>query len=270
MPTDDVTHSGTPSPEGGGTPPPSPSSSSTPPPQPAEDWQSRHAALERELNEIKPRYEKYKAYGEPEQIGQVYNSLRQINADFQSGKLSYAQAQQAKEDLKEKDPFDGWDELDARQQAQRMRDMLRTDVGGLTKAELDAFRKEMKEYQVNLGTQQQLLFRIIQLKTENPDLDIDELLKQSTEASSYGPQQILELQAKALRSPKEQQKAIEKAVEEAKVKWQQEQDAKRVPLSTRQAPRLFGAKKIDPVTRRGERIGNLLKRVDELNARKVS
>lgn len=253
---------------GGGNPPPSPSTS--PSPAPAEDWQSRYAALERERDDYKGKYEKYKPYGEPEQIGQVYQSLRQINADFQAGKLTYAQAQAAKEDLKEKDPFEGWEDLGPKEQAQRMRDMLRGDVTGLTKADMDAFRKEMKDYQVNLGTQQQLLFRIIQLKTENPDLDIDELLKQSTEASGYGPQQILELQAKALRSPKEQQRAIEKAVEEAKAKWQQEQDAKRVPLTTRRMPRLAEAHQKDPIARRQERVANMMKRVDELNSRKVS
>lgn len=265
---DDVTNQSPPSAAGGGaSTTPSPSSS---PQQPAEDWQSRYTALEREYNDTKSKYDKYKAYGEPEAIGQVYNSLRQINADFQAGKLTYAQAKEAKEELKQKDEFEGYEDLDPRQQAQRMRDILKNDVSGLTRSEMDAFRKEMKDFQVNNATQQQLLFRIIQMKTENPDLDIDELLKGATEASSYGPQQFLELQAKALRSPKEQQRAIEKAVEEAKAKWQQEQDAKRIPLSTRQAPRLFQAKKPDPITRRAERVANLMKRSDELNSRKVS
>jgi hypothetical protein len=264
---DDVTTQPASSPAAGGGAP-----QTSPPPsqqQPETDWQSRFQAAERERDEYKSKYEKYKGYGEPEAVGQVYNQLRQIAADFQAGKLTYAQKQAAEAEVK-RDEFEGWEDLEPRKQAERMRDLLRNEVTGLTKADMDRFREEMKQYQVNLGTQQQLLFRIIQLKTENPDLDIDELLKQSTEASAYGPQQILELQAKALRSPKEQQKAIEKAVEEAKAKWQQEQDAKRVPLSTRQAPRITGFKKIDPIARRQERVNNLVKRSDELNSRKLA
>lgn len=257
-----------PSPAGASVSPAAPA----PPQQPADDWQSRYTERDKEYADLKSKYDRYAALGEPEQIGQVYNTLRQIQADFQAGKLTYAQAQEAKRELQQdKDPFDGWEDLQPREQAQRMRDMLRTETTGLTKAEMDAFRKEMRDYQVNLGTQQQLLFRIIQLKTENPDLDIDALLKQSTEASTYGPQQILELQAKAMRSPKEQEKAIARAVEEAKAKWQQEQDAKKVPMSTRQAPRLTRLRdKASPIERREERLSNLFKRSEELNTRKVS
>lgn len=264
MATDDTSKVSAPQGDGGATP------SSPPPesPKPADDWQSRYTALEREYQQIKPQYEKYKAYGEPEIVGRAYDQLRQIAADFQAGKISYAQAQQAKAEVQQRDEFEGWEDLEPRKQAERMRDLLRNDVGGLTKRELDAFREEMKNYQVNLGTQQQLLFRIIDLKSQHPDLDINELIRGATEASGYGPTQILEMQAKALQSPKEVQRQIDAAVEAAKAKWQQEQDQKRVPPTTRALPRLAATQKTDPATRRQERITNLLRRSDELQTRR--
>jgi hypothetical protein len=163
-----------------------------------------------------------------------------------------------------KDPYEGIEDLDDRQRAQRITDILRGELGGMTKAELEAFRAEMKQFQTGLGTQQQLLFKLITMARDNPDVDINALVEKSTKAASMGPLEILDFMADVLKSPKEQERAIAAAVEKAKADMKAEIENRKVPPPTRRGPRLIvNNSKETPVEQSNKRFSSFMERLNK-------
>jgi hypothetical protein len=160
------------------------------------------------------------------------------------------------------DPLDGIDDLTPREQVNRMLSVIREEVGGLTKSEMQTIRSEIETFKGGLGTQQQLMFKLINLARQDPDLDINTLVHEATRASAMGPMDLMDFMAKQLHGPKDQERAIAAAVEKAKAEWKLEQDAKRVPPSTRHLPRMVSQDKSKtPADTHGKLYNNFLERL---------
>lgn len=234
-----------------------------------ENWQEKYAARDREYQELQGRYKQYEKYGDPEKVGQWLTWAQQVDAAIKAGKLTAAEGKELKregETAAAKDWLDGYEDLEPREQAKRLADYLRGEIQQMTKAERDALAAENKQFQGNLGTQMKLQWKLNRLQQQNPDLDIDQLIAAATEASGYGPEQVIDLMLDKLNTPKKMEAAIAKAREEAKAEAQLEFEKSKVPMGHRPAPRMFGSrdKNESPTERRDKVLGSFLERVEKL------
>lgn len=250
-------------PAGGGSPPPAaggdvppakPDGSSAAPP--AEDWQKKYGELD-------ARYKQYERFGKPEDIDafarQAQTNKQQLDkilTDFQSGKLTYAQAAAAADKVADKpsDPFDGYDVLEPREQAQRMMSVMRKEFEDFTKSELAKIQQTVSTTSSNLSTQMQLAWELLQTARDNPELSLDEVISGSTAVAGYSPKEIIKMQVHHLTEEKRIKSAVDAAVAKAKAEWQREADTKKVPPTTRSMPRMIAQKKENTVGERRAKI----------------
>lgn len=255
-------------PAGGG--PPSPAAGAPPSGEtvgaapPARNWEKDYADLE-------SRYKQYEKYGKPEQIdafvAQAQTNkqyLDKIAKDFEEGRITYAQAKQQADAVQNADPFDGYENLEPREQANRLLTALKSEFGEFTKSELKKIQDEVKTTGSNLSTQMKLAWKLLQTARANPDVDLDTIIQESTQAAGYTPEQIIDLIVEKQSAPKRQQQAIDEAVAKAKAEWQREQDAKKVPPTTRTMPRLMPKEKPLSTAEKHDRQFNSF--TDRLNA----
>ncbi len=231
------------------------------------DYQARYADLERRYTELEGRHKAYEPFGAPEAVAQRLQLLERIQQEYKEGKLTYAQAQRATDKVNEKpaDPYEGLDDLTPREMAQRLTEILRKDLTATHEGEVNKLREEIKQYQIGNTTQQQLMFKLVTLARDNKDLDIDALVKEATKASGMTPLEIIDLVAKQMGQPKEMERAIAKARDEAKAEAKLEFDKQRMPLNTRPMPKLLSSReKKNPLERRTERLGNLQSRMNQM------
>jgi len=255
---------GTASPPSGGDPPSAkfPADSGAAPP--TEDWQKKYADLE-------ARHKQYERFGKPEQIDEFVKQaqtnkaqLDKIYTDFQEGRLTYAQAKAKAENVQAQvDPFEGYDALEPREQAQRLMGVLKREFEDFSKAELAKIQQQVATQSANLSTQMKLAWKLMQTARANPDVSIDDIIAESTAAAGYSPEQIIDLIVDRKSEPKRIQQKIDEAVAKAKADWQREQDNKKVPPTARSIVRLAPKDKpASPAERHDKIFGNFMDRLN--------
>lgn len=240
--------------------PPASTPPSTAPPTtpPADDWQAKHAALEKEHA---PWKQHLASFGlTPEQTRETIEWARRAAQEIQSGKLRYGDQPPTAKDTAAPpaDPFDGWDDLDARQQAARLRKMISEDLQTSLKPEVESVKSLLQNFTTTQGGQLQLAMQAMRLSQES-GVPFDELIASATELASLSPQQLLQQALAAKASPGRHKQEIEQAVQRALADAKAEADKERVAgLTARISPRLLPEQPKDPLERAQKRRTNLL------------
>ncbi|TAK94590.1 hypothetical protein EPO05_06105 [Patescibacteria group bacterium] len=274
---------------GGNTPSASPGAGAQPassPPStpekfttPADDWQSKYTELE-------GKYKAWDGFGEPATVKQTMDFARQVVTALQSGQSAVFDPETGKVLFKSvstqnpaapADPFDGIDELPPREMAARLRDIVRNELAGTVKQDVENVKKLINDALGNLGGQQKLFMTAARLAQQHPDVPFEELVAEATRMSSMTPEQLLEAALQQKLSPAQQQKIIEQKVQEALAARQQEQEneeaqllaPKMSPFMSRMADREQAHKDGSLVERRQKSRLDQIRKIREI-ARKAS
>lgn len=257
-------------PAGGGSPP---AAGGDPKPVAKPDGSgAAPSSWETEKADYQKRLGAYERFGKPEEIDTFVTQARtnkaqldRIYEDFKDGKISYAQAQQKAEQVAQPaDPFDGYDDLQPREQAQRLIGVMKREFEDFTKTEMAKIAQAVQSQSASMSTQMKLAWKLMDVARKNPDVSLDDIIAGSTEQTAYSPEQIIDLQVHRMSEPQRIKLAADKAVAEARAEWQRELDAKKVPLTTRTAPRLVTRPKTDasPAEARDRVFGNFMDRLN--------
>ena len=142
------------------------------------------------------------------------------------------------------DPFDGWEELTPREQAQRMVTYVTGETGKSVASEVAAVKKLIEENLKGLGGQQSLYMKASRYAQEY-GVPFEDLVAKTTEHASMTPEALMEMVAKNLTEPKRIEALKTQAIEEAKATWEAERAKEREPVLSSRMGRLaerLGAK----------------------------
>jgi len=203
---------------------------------------------EKDYSDLEGKYKSYERYGTPEQIE---NAIRwaqwaqQTKAKLDNGEyvsradIAKLQQQQAHQEPQN----DPWEQYDEYEPAQRRR-LIQEEVKRLAREQFDEFKgKELAPAQQGMQGQHQLLLKVVQQMIRNPDLDPADILARATEFATLPVDKLIERAVESAVSPKQQEKAIQAAVEKAlneeRALRQQEQEAKEAAqFNSRPSPRI--------------------------------
>lgn len=189
-----------------------------------EELATRYQDLDKRWKETEPRLknlERWEKWGDPDQFEKnlatrIAERDKKIRADVEA-ELRSRQAPEAA-----RDPFDGYELLDPRQQAE----VLREQVAQGVRAEVEKLiAGRWGEAQGRLGEMDQrfsLLSRALSARAENPDLDLNGLWREASTLATGDQNKLFELAVERLLAPKKIEKQIAQAVAAEKAKWEQE------------------------------------------------
>lgn len=245
---------------GAGGPPPADSGAGAP----ARNW-------EKDYGELKARHDPYESLRHPtenrswtpQEINQTIDYARTIYQQIQAGQLVPKSAAPEKPAAPAGDPFEKFDEMEPRQQAQFFQDRV-LDAG--RRELIEPLNKRFDEFQRGQAQQQQLLLKVIQQMVKDPTLDPTDILTKATELASLPPEKLLERAVEMVTEPQRRERDIKQAVEAELARRTQEEEKKAVALlTTRPGPHLVKPKTGTRGDRLSEAFSKMVKKGDNIS-----
>jgi len=188
------------------------------------ELESQHGKAASELGKFKG-YEDVVKLGSAKDISDAIAWARQVNQAFKEGRITAAQAKQAKQDGPPVDTGNGsqapWDNeqfdyLSPREQAKAIAEYNKRSSFDSTKEYIDGIAKQYGDQLQNWNgmnqRQQNILLKAIKQAIKNPDVDPEELLTQAAELAGKGPEELLNMAMEARMAPKSMEAEVNKRV----------------------------------------------------------
>lgn len=178
---------------------------------PLQDWPDRYNKLEGEY----AQWKRLKDAGyTPEHLESVVRQAYEWDTEIKAGKLRRAEAPAPKQpDLPAADPFEKWDDLDGRQQAALLRQVLAGDLTNSFKSDVEQIRTAIETNQKNVNTQQKLFQHAVELAIQNPGVPINEIVNEAMATASLSPEQLMERALQSRIAPSQNEAKIKAEVE---------------------------------------------------------
>jgi hypothetical protein len=223
----------------------------------------------KDYGELEGKYKSYESLGMgSDDLKKTVDWARTVYQQIQSGDLiPKTAAQQARESqTPQADPYDKWEDLNPREQADLLRREAREAAQAARKEIEGPFEQRFNDFTKNQGVQQKLFMQVVQQLVKDPSLDATEVLTKATELATLSPEKLLEFAINQASEPRNRKTAIEQAVQAELARRQQEDDKKRMGILTgRTGPRLVADKSKNPRERRDGAIAAMFKKADELS-----
>jgi hypothetical protein len=191
-----------------------------------EDFRAKYDDLDRRYKEAEPRLknlERWEKWGDPDQfeknlaarIAERDKTMRaQIEAELRQ---SSTQTQQ------HRDPFEGYELLDPRQQAQVLRDQVAASVNEALKQQVDQYWKTAEQRLNEADKRFSLLSRGLSAVNKNPGLNMEDIWRQASKLATGDENELFELSLDRVMAPQRIQQEKDQAVAAARQMWEQEQ-----------------------------------------------
>lgn len=193
------------------------------------------------IAEQKKEYDTLKAaadkHGHPEEWGQFWqkaepywNQFQDWHKQQQAGTTTQGQQNTQASQQQGAEYWKNWDLMQPDQQARQMADHVGRGVRDAIERE---YAPQIQQAFQNFGNYLQnymgLWRRAFDMKTQNPEVDLDELFRTATDVQS-GKADILDVASRAMQKPEDLAKRIEdevnKRMEQTKAQWEEEYKAK--------------------------------------------
>jgi hypothetical protein len=191
-----------------------------------EDFRAKYDDLDRRFKEAEPRLknlERWEKWGDPDQFEKNLAARIAERDKTMRAQIEAELRQTTTQPQQHRDPFEGYELLDPRQQAQVLRDQVAASVNEALKQQVDQYWKTAEGRIGEMDQRFSLLSRALSARAENPDLDLNGLWAEASKLATGDQNKLFDLAVDHLTQPKKIEKQIAQAVAAEKAKWEQEQ-----------------------------------------------